>query len=341
MKTRVLTLLICFGAAYFWLGPGVAEPQAPSFGFVPGMEALSLSCGPDDELCESSVRCGYCHAKEYEAWQGSRHRSSYTNALFQHGYAREPQKPCRLCHAPIVRPAHQANLDHEGISCLVCHMRAGTIVSDKSIGQADYRHALSKSSTIKSSEFCASCHEFNWMRPERHGAFSLTGSQMQTTYTEWLAYKKAGGTKSCQGCHMPGGSHAFKGAHDVDFLRASIRVRTEKKHTGRCYIVLESEGVGHHLPTGDVFRHMTLEVEDTAAKGKFRTIATFGRRFEFRANKDTATPERFLASDTALKPGVPARISVPCQGGSVFRVLYHYARETDESSPLLLKRIKL
>ena len=64
---------------------------------------------------------------------------------------------------------------------------------------------------------------------------------------------------------MPGGRHLFRGAWDVELLRRSPHVDVVDGVglgdgvDGRA-LVLRSVDVGHHFPTGDLFRHLTVEV---------------------------------------------------------------------------------
>ena len=56
-------------------------------------------------------------------------------------------------------------------------------------------------------------------------------------------------------------------------------------------LTVTSVGVGHSFPTGDVFRHLTIEVrevrEDGGAPGDWRVVARLGRRFDTRLDSET------------------------------------------------------
>ncbi len=102
-----------------------------------------------------------------------------------------------------------------------------------------------------------------------NGALTLTEVPMQSTFTEW---QQSGVTETCQDCHMPGGRHTFRGVYDLDWLRSSVVV---EETSGLLHI--RSEGVGHHFPSGDLFRHLTVEARPDDA---WVVLHTIGRQFE-------------------------------------------------------------
>lgn len=52
--------------------------------------------------------------------------------------------------------------------------------------------------------FCKDCHEFA-MPAWDGGAMVLTDTPMQSTWSEWDDWRRAGGDRTCQGCHTRGG----------------------------------------------------------------------------------------------------------------------------------------
>lgn len=91
-------------------------------------------------------------------------------------------------------------------------------------------------------------------------------------------------------------------------------------------LVLWSRGVGHHFPTGDLFRHLTVEVFDGKAWSR---VAYLGRRYEARPDPATGRGSMTLVSATALLPGVPRKIALPV-GARRYRVTYHYVSDLSE-----------
>ena len=135
---------------------------------------------------------------------------------------------------------------------------------------------------------------------------------MQSTYSEWVAYRRAGGAETCQGCHMPQGRHVMSGAHDVELLRGALAVAVSDGA-----LTVTSVGVGHSFPTGDVFRHLTVEVrEDGGAPGAWRVVARLGRRFDTRLDGETLLARKVETADTSLRPGEARVVRLPAAAKS-------------------------
>jgi hypothetical protein len=285
----------------------------------------------------SARDCGSCHSEVYKAWSQSRHRQSLDNAVFLDGFAAEPHARCINCHAPLEAQAKAAlrqraalirernlssvpaaSLAHEGITCVTCHVRDGTVMTANPQARSD-AHALRHEPRLGEPSFCAGCHEFLGHEVV-NGKSVLTDEKLQTTWTEWRAWRDRGGQGTCQECHMPGKSHVFRGAYDLDFLRGALSLRVEKTR-GQLVAVLESRGVGHSFPTGDVFRHLTVWADD-------QPVARLGQIFELRASDEGQLQLRRV-SNTALQPFEPARVALP-PGTRRIRVTYHYAEDRHE-----------
>ncbi|WP_224249345.1 hypothetical protein [Hyalangium gracile] len=312
-------------AALLATGAGAEPPSAWDFGHF--MEPVRVP-GVSAETCEP------CHTEVYEAWSQSRHRRSLDNRVFLDGFAAEPHPRCVYCHAPLEEQARAAlrwraalirertlasvpaaSLAHEGITCSTCHVRQGVVLTaNPRPPEAD--HPLRSEPRLAEPSFCASCHEFLGHEVV-DGKSRLTDEKMQTTWSEWRAWTARGGKGTCQDCHMPGKSHAFRGAYDLAFLRGALSLRLESTG-GRLVAVVESQGVGHAFPTGDVFRHLQLWADE-------RSVARFGQTFELQALEDGTFQVR-RTGNTALQPFVPARVPLPA-GTRRVRVTYHYAEE--------------
>ena len=300
-------------------------------GFTRGLSAV-------DEPFVSAERCGTCHVDEYRAWAASRHRVSHSNAIYLQGYIDEPLTFCVRCHSPLAEQVDEvrANRDwyleqgpraegrsgavrsaeplaDEGITCVVCHQRDGEIIATEDSGRSPHRVRVEPD--FGTSALCGNCHEFEMfaMRPD---GLHFTGELMQSTFTEWREW---GGKQQCQDCHMPDGAHVFRGAHDREWLARSIRVRVRR---GRLRI--RSVGVGHEHPTGDLFRHMTVEAD--VGEG-FEVLHRIGRTFEV-VHDDNVVTKRLL-ENTSLIPGEWRDVVLPV-GVRRWRVRYHYGSEYDE-----------
>lgn len=285
----------------------------------------------------SAETCEPCHTEQYAAWSPSRHRHSMDNSIFLDGFAAEPHARCVYCHAPIESQAKavlrwrpqvvrerslasvpRASLAHEGITCVTCHVRDGVVMSPNAGASSDV-HPVRFEPKLREASFCANCHEFLGHELV-DGKTVLTDEKMQTTWSEWLAWRDKGGKDSCQDCHMPGKSHAFRGAYDRDYLRGALALSVEREQ-GKLIAVVASRGVGHAFPTGDVFRHLSLWADDAL-------VARFGQTF---ALQTMASGELGLrrTGNTSLQPSEPARVVLPV-GTRRVRVTYHFADDRHE-----------
>jgi hypothetical protein len=306
-----------------------AEPPSP-WDFGSFLEPVRVS-GASAETCE------VCHSEVYAAWSQSRHRRSLDNPVFLDGFAAEPHARCIYCHAPLEAQAKaalrrrsalvkerslasvpRASLAHEGITCVTCHVRDGAVLTANPRA-VDEGHPLKLEPRLAEPAFCASCHEFLGHEVV-NGTSVLTDEKMQTTFSEWRAFRERGGQGTCQDCHMPGKSHAFRGAYDLPFLKGALSLRVEAER-GQLVAVLESRGVGHDFPTGDVFRHLKLWADG-------RAVARFGQTFELQAADDGAIQLR-RTGNTSIRPFEPTRVVLPA-GTRRVRVTYHYAEERHE-----------
>ena len=274
------------------------------WGFSQGLAPIPSNTLDDDDAAET---CAACHEQEYREWQKSRHSQAWNNEVFQEGFDREPMLFCVHCHAPTSDQPQQlrqgrGSIENEGVSCRVCHVRDQMIITDGDSGGFHDAVAVSELST---SRFCANCHEFNAVH-ESMRSLSRTSVPMQTTYSEWLRYRELGGEETCQSCHMPGGSHEFPGIHGRKLGGDAIHIEIEKADGGAS-LILRNVGAGHAIPTGDVFRMLTLEVEQ--AGGKWMTLTKFRKRYDVHVNGEVT--RQFIAEDNRLFPGMDKRVDLP------------------------------
>src|SRR4029453_10385548 len=178
------------------------------------------------------------------------------------------------------------------------------------------RAALGSREELRSATACKDCHEFATPAFD-DGAARATSLPMQSTYSEWVAYRNAGGGQTCQGCHMPQGRHVMSGAHDVALLRGALAVAVSNGA-----LTITSVGVGHSFPTGDVFRHLTVEVrEDGGAPGAWRVVARLGRPCDPRLDGEPLLARKVERADTSLRPGEARVVRLPAAAKS-WRVRY-------------------
>jgi hypothetical protein len=90
---------------------------------------------------------------------------------------------------------------------------------------------------------------------------------MQTTIDEHRGSTQA--SRTCADCHMstaPGWrSHAFVASREPARMRDAVTIKAERPRPGEVVITLEldSDAVGHALPTGDLFRRIAVEAIST------------------------------------------------------------------------------
>lgn len=277
--------------------------------------------------------CIKCHKLQYNEWKRSRHSQSWSNQIFQEGYLVETQDRCIYCHAPLkeqfleikndlIAPKKQAN---EGVNCIACHVFKGDVVGS-SIQSFHATDDETSSSVKKGPQLCASCHQFD-INKNVNGNILMTPLNAQNTYIEWKDYQSKGGDKTCLDCHMPKGSHSFKGAHHQDMLEKSIEITHETNSAGVKFH-LRPRNIGHRLPTGDVFRNITLEVQ--MPNGQYKVIANFGKKYKVHISKKNGEVIQELVSDTRLMPLETKSIQTNISKFLSFRLRYHFISEKDK-----------
>ncbi|MEQ1506696.1 MAG: hypothetical protein ABMB14_30995, partial [Myxococcota bacterium] len=133
--------------------------------------------------------------------------------------------------------------------------------------------------------------------------------------------RAAGGEGTGASCHLPGGDHTVRGTADRAWLRASVAIDVARDGAGARFTV-RSVGVGHALPSGDLFRRLTLDVD----RGEgFVTAATFGRSFALDGEV------KVQRADTSLQPGEPRQVTVDAvPPGARWRLRWHDGAVHDE-----------
>ncbi len=330
--------------ASLFAASSVAKPTL-DLGFSDGVRPLDLPDAPAPE------ECGGCHKAEYADWQTTMHKAAWTAPVFQAGFIVEPLEVCVNCHAPL--PEQQAEIAanaawytwqdphtrqgpepakapephaEQGITCAVCHVRDGAVLASHDDDAAP--HAIRVEPGLAESTLCASCHQFNSAAvrsTDRGDEIVITGEPMQTTWSEWARSDAGRGGDTCQSCHMPGGRHLFRGAHDRDLLRASLAVEATRRGDLVTF-ALSSVGTGHDLPTGDLFRHLTVEVDRGPG---WEEVDRVGRTFALRHRAGGAVLAE--TSDTRLRPGVVRRVKVEADQPLRWRVVWHDTSERDEA----------
>jgi hypothetical protein len=208
------------------------------------------------------LECGRCHENKLIEWRGSLHAGSLSPGLRAQLHPIENPafaESCYLCHAPAVEqkerirgpdgfkknPGFNRDLQETGVSCAVCHMRSGTVFGPvkPAVMGGKGLHRSAEEPLFNSSEFCAACHQLD-------SGFELNGRPLTNTYHEWKDSPYAKENVTCQGCHMPGARHLFRGIHDAETVRGGLDFELKKEAVAkRVTLMITNARIGHYFPT--------------------------------------------------------------------------------------------
>ncbi len=298
---RIFACLVCgvalsgvFASDEYWTLPIPPHGVAPDDYIEPTREL-------------SPAACGLCHVEQFREWSSSMHAHSARGGVLGQlpAFDTETQVSCLNCHAPgseqqaLFLTADAGEVQSlSGVDCVACHVRRhrryGPV--SKPITPHGRVEALP---LFKDSAFCSPCHQFpDW--GER-----VNGKLLENTEQEWRASPYALEGVGCQDCHMPAGSHAFKGIHDPGMSRKALRVDVRRRHRG-VEIRARNVGAGHALPTYATPRIRV--VLRSGAPGGAGLEHTIQRRLHW--DPDAGWTE---ASDTRLRPGQELRLVLPLE----------------------------
>lgn len=197
---------------------------------------------------------------------------------------------CLDCHAPMVNDASERavqeivglikgavdgtdearkkaardRLAALNVNCLGCHRVKGTgnplappdpaTLYGSKAGTTP--HPVQVSPVMQSSAMCAQCHAL-WYAKDGEFLYCTTIFESHQN-----AYRSAGGTKTCQDCHMKDGGrgHTFPGAHDQALVKEGITLGLEAvayrqvmgpKWTPQAIVTVDvGNQAGHRIPDG-------------------------------------------------------------------------------------------
>jgi hypothetical protein len=291
----------------------------------------------------SSEDCAGCHETVYRNWQKSRHKVALTNELYKESHAREPSPWCVNCHAPL-RMTGSEKIPHrgeEGISCLVCHVRGGEILTGAlpvtrdagDNGQLAHKYRID--AQFKDERLCEHCHEFNF--PTASSAMSegkdlhYTEQPMQSTVSEYRASAYYGKV-TCQGCHLfrdTAESHTFPGGHALERLKKDLRVEAVRESESSLTLRIYAQGIGHAFPTGDLFRTLRLLLYDKTVNEQQQVELRHFFENPTAAQSRPQAPLKLRVADETLPPPKTDYLSVreyvlpwPAQSRRVTTELY-------------------
>jgi hypothetical protein len=195
---------------------------------------------------------------------------------------------CLDCHAPMVNDASEAavqeivgfvktavdekddakkaaargRLASLSVNCTGCHAVKGTgnplapgdagTMYGPTGGAAP--HPTQASPVMQSSVICSQCHAL-WYAKDGEYLYCTTIFESHQN-----AYRGAGGTKTCQDCHMKARGHTFPGAHDQSLVREGLTLQMDAvsyrqlvagKHAPRAVATVDVANLaGHRIPDG-------------------------------------------------------------------------------------------
>ena len=268
--------------------------------------------------------CGACHVAEANAWHGSRHAQASSNPMFRASWDRSPDGWCLGCHEPLVRgqqaligaaaaPGHKrpAVGTGEGVSCAVCHVENGEILTlTEPAPRENPAHPVRVAPELGHA-MCARCHEFPFQNHTPKGPFTLGDEPSQSTWTEWRNSAAAERGDTCATCHVPFGDHSFPGAHTGDLWEGLLDVDVAVEAAVATVTLRGS--LPHAVPTGDPFRRLELRLCGDRRCRDVVGVVELRRIFA-----PDATTWR-LRSDTTLPVGDPSQIfrTTPISGRPV------------------------
>ncbi|MFQ5934925.1 MAG: multiheme c-type cytochrome [Acidiferrobacterales bacterium] len=256
----------------------------------------------------SAKTCGLCHQDKYKQWRDSIHAKAMSKGLVGQlaTTSQQNRESCLSCHSPrseqwvAWQAAGSAAFGKvDGIDCAGCHVRAYRRFGPREVAESPHGK-VEALPLFQRSEFCMNCHQFHG------GGVSLNGKPLENTYNEWKASRYGREGRTCQSCHMPAGTHGFKGIHDPEMTRQGLKVQVIRTRQGM-YVEAKNAGAGHALPTYPTPR-ITLRA-DTAEGGRVKQASYVIQR---RLHWDPKTGWREL-SDTRLLPDQSLELRLPLQ----------------------------
>lgn len=319
--------------------------------FSQGRHPVTVGAAAPRTGAGASEDCALCHQEIAREWAASQHKSAWVDPVFRAAYDLEPMGFCRNCHAPLApegsAPSERAA--REGVSCAVCHVRDGHVLSSGA-GRGDAAgtsapHGVRAEPRFSMSAYCAGCHQFNFpAETSAGGPLFDTDAPMQDTFNEWQRSEHALRGTQCQDCHMPWRtardgaryrSHRFEGSRDPALLARAARVEATASREGASLVahlrVLPAD-VGHAFPTGDLFRRLELRVWVEGAP-QHAQVVSFARSFRDVYERGPHGQMAFVrrpASDSRVAPpgtGEPRTIELRFAGADRSATLIRWKLE--------------
>ena len=260
--------------------------------------------------------CATCHRKFKKEWSTTIHSQAWTDPYFQVDWRFDSSPQiCKNCHIPLDRqqefkvvgfndvekwdpilepnPDFDARLQHEGVTCTVCHLRGGKIVGV--IGNTAAPHPVEK--IEHANLICVRCHVVSGERWDTFFKIPPCGTvaEIQTSRDKVFVEDssemsvKEIASLGCVDCHMPvvkrplvpGGplrtarKHLWRGGHDPAMVKKGLTIsfsktksKTKDTNKLRFTLTITNSGAAHYIPTGTPDRHLTVQLRALDQQGK-------------------------------------------------------------------------
>ena len=270
---------------------------------APWERAIAFQQPPEglDDLSASS--CGECHQEIFAEWKASNHALAFQDLQFQAEWAKDDSLwLCLNCHTPLqnqqpflitgkygndplkpvkkVNPDYDSRLQHEGITCAVCHVRDGAVIG---VGEPSEEapHAIHPELRMDVA-VCLQCHNVS-------ARVTPTLVCQFQTGDEWQAGPYDDSGQDCITCHMPvvyrsptfaskprwmrrhtwvgspipkiqGPSQMVEGY--IRGLDIEVYLPPQSGHEDSLFVTLRlrNSRAGHDLPTGDPEYFITIDL---------------------------------------------------------------------------------
>jgi len=288
----------------------------------------------------SPKTCALCHKKQVDEWQDSYHAKAASAGLIGqlHYFDQDNAESCLSCHTPRSEQIEDwrdqtLKFKATGIDCASCHLRQhqryGVNRKETAV------HGIVKAKPLfKKADFCSRCHQFSEGR-----GLKLAGTFLENTHQEWKQSKwSQGQQQTCQSCHMPNGSHRFRGIHDAEMTRSAFKIQAIREATG-VKLSLSNQFAGHALPT---YATPRIIVTLTSVDGKNKKEHIIQRQLflDKQQSLQQKADTRLQAGESielflTLKPKQPATATIRVEPDHFYKqVIYPYFLEDSENDDL-------
>jgi hypothetical protein len=254
----------------------------------------------------NAEECAKCHREFYAEWTTTIHSQAWTDPYFQVDWKFDgSEQICKNCHIPLDRqqedtvlgfrdkekwdpilepnPNFDARLQHEGVTCNVCHLRNGKIAGV--LGNTSAPHPVEK--IDNANEICVRCHVVSGERWDTFFKLPPCGTVAEIKTSQGKTFVETADEMSteeiaslgCVDCHMPlverplvsGGPvrttrhHLWRGGHDPEMVKKGLTITfNESKNSDsdkrRFTLTITNTGAAHYIPTGTPDRHLTISL---------------------------------------------------------------------------------